>query len=159
MPTGIYEHKSRPPTERFWEKVDKTGDCWEWTAHKNKQGYGTFHTEGGYLAHRFSWFLHNGKIPEDLYVCHHCDNPGCVNPDHLFLGTYKDNMQDAVNKGRMADQRGEANGHSKLTKKQVLAIREEYKTGNITQKELAIKYNVSQVTIWMIVTRRTWRHI
>jgi len=87
---------------RFWSKVDKTGDCWLWTAAQNRHGYGdfyvsrTFHT----MAHRFSWALHYGPIPEGLFVCHRCDTPLCVRPDHLFVGTTQDNMADMMRKGR-----------------------------------------------------------
>lgn len=94
--------------ERFESKFDKGDGCWVWKAHKNKNGYGQFGVmlEGrnGYMvnryAHRVSWMLYRGEIPEGLCVCHSCDNPSCVNPDHLFLGTRKDNTQDMINKGR-----------------------------------------------------------
>ena len=91
--------------ERFWAKVDKRGDdeCWMWTSTCNWRGYGRFWI--GYdrfAAHRIAWGLHYGEPPPaDLDVCHHCDNPGCVNPHHLFLGTARDNMQDASRKGRL----------------------------------------------------------
>lgn len=84
--------------KRFWDKVDikEPDDCWEWQAGFNGR-YGSFNN--GY-AHRFSWELHNSKIPDGMYICHTCDNPKCVNPNHLFAGTQKDNMQDMVKKGR-----------------------------------------------------------
>lgn len=93
---------TRTLEERFWEKVDKTGDCWEWTGFKNRQGYGQFQvsTKNGQPAHRVSFELANGKIPDGMHVCHKCDNPPCVRPDHLFLGTPSDNMKDMVKKGR-----------------------------------------------------------
>ena len=150
--------------DRFWEKVDIRGrdDCWEWIAGKSSDGYGTFtlngKTEG---AHRVSWTIENVKIPKGLLVCHHCDNRACVNPEHLFVGTDKDNIQDALRKGRMKFPRksGEENGLSKLTEEQVLSIREEYKLGNITLGELARKHNVSHVAIWHVIKRKTWKHI
>lgn len=146
--------------DRFWEKVDKNGDCWNWTAHKDKDGYGQFwFKEKLWYAHRFSWTIHNGAIPEGLHVCHHCDNPSCMNPKHLFLGTDKDNMQDAAKKGRMADRKGEGNGRSKLTGEKVLSIQAEYKAGDISQAELAIKHNVCQRTIHKIVTKKSWKHV
>lgn len=89
--------------ERFWDKVTKTETCWTWSAKKDKNGYGRFSPSGETSqlpAHRFSWELHNGPIPEGLLVCHHCDNPECTNPSHLFLGTPQDNMTDKVLKGR-----------------------------------------------------------
>lgn len=91
----------KPPLVRFFEKVRKTETCWEWTACLNSKGYGTMAVLGRpVLAHRLSYEFHKGKIPEGLYVCHHCDNPKCVNPDHLFTGTNQDNQNDCVSKGR-----------------------------------------------------------
>ena len=89
--------------ERFWAKVVKSDGCWEWTAKHDKNGYGRFSPNGQYSqvpAHRFSWELHNGPVPEGMLVCHRCDNPECTNPNHLFLGTPQDNMDDKVRKGR-----------------------------------------------------------
>lgn len=95
--------------ERFWSKVEKGDGCWEWAACKNSTGYGRFrvngHTE---FAHRVSWTLAHGPIPDGLFVCHHCDNPSCVRSDHLFIGSHKDNLRDAVKKGRTAT--GDRNG-------------------------------------------------
>jgi hypothetical protein len=96
----------RPVTERFWKNVRKSDACWEWTANRSTAGYGHIKKggrQGEQLgAHRVSWELHNGPIPPGLFVCHHCDNPRCVRPDHLFLGTTTDNVRDAICKGRMA---------------------------------------------------------
>lgn len=90
------------PADRFWERVQKTDDCWLWTGSTDKDGYGWFWVDGKTAtAHRFSYALHNdGAIPDGLYVCHSCDNPPCVNPDHLWLGTNQDNMDDCARKGR-----------------------------------------------------------
>lgn len=90
--------------ERLWEKVDKAGDCWVWTAGRNPKGYGRIgrggRGEGVVLAHRAVWELANGPVPEGLFVLHRCDNPPCVRPNHLFLGTKADNNQDMASKGR-----------------------------------------------------------
>jgi len=89
----------------FWSLVNKAGSCWEWLGHKHSQGYGLyrFHSRQDTGAHRISWFLANGPIPDGLFVCHHCDNPPCVNPSHLFLGTARDNAIDASRKGRLGN--------------------------------------------------------
>lgn len=99
----VYKFNSRPLEERFWKKVKKSNisDCWIWSGFKNPHGYGGIEIKGGMaLAHRVAWELTYGKVPEELYVLHHCDNPTCVNPSHLFLGTQADNIRDMCLKGR-----------------------------------------------------------
>ena len=103
MPTGIYPRKYGPTEERFWSKVDTSGECWIWTACKNNSGYGQFSLKGRpQLAHRISWMFANGDIPPGLCVLHRCDTPACVRPDHLFLGNHADNMRDRNEKGRQS---------------------------------------------------------
>lgn len=164
---------ARPATARFWEKVDQAGDCWVWLAHKDHAGYGQF-TYGlkTIRSHRVAWILTHGEIPNGLFVCHKCDNPSCVRPDHLFLGTHSDNMRDSYRKGRkvLPDRtrfvkghqqasRGEASHLAKLTSDQVLEIRRTYEQGGVTQEALARKYGVERTTVRDIIHRRNWKHI
>jgi hypothetical protein len=150
----------RPDTlERFYAKIDKTEYCWNWTA-AICQGYGHFRIgKEIYSASRLSYEIHVGKIPEDIYVCHTCDNPKCVNPEHLFLGTPKDNMRDKIKKGRQG--RGPALGRHKrkLNEDQVREIRLKYTQGGESRRELALQYNVALPTVEMIINRRSWKHI
>ena len=103
--------------KRFWSKVKKTDGCWEWQGATNKKtGQAQYHYEGeNTQAYRVAWIFTYGNIPDGLYVCHHYDNPACVRPDHLFLGTALANSQDRDNKGRGIQPTGERNGVSKLT--------------------------------------------
>ena len=104
---GAVRKESIPAADRFWSKVEKGPSCWEWKAGKIPQGYGEFWYRGkGWRAPRAAWmFTHGKEPPREMHVCHTCDNPGCVRPDHLFLGTQKDNIQDCVSKGRQANAR------------------------------------------------------
>jgi len=143
--------------KRFWALVDVGGadECWEWVAGKNRGGYGQFVFGGRQQsAHRLAWQFTYGHIPEGLCVCHRCDNPGCVNPYHLFLGTPADNSLDAARKGRMT--RGEAISHSKLTEDEVLEIRRLLTASEKIQRDIAKDFRVSDATISMIKTGKIW---
>lgn len=143
--------------ERFWEKVDKKGEdeCWNWKAYIDKDGYGRFGIDSGIdYAHRVSYILAHGEIFEELCVLHHCDQPDCCNPKHLFLGTNVDNMKDRDNKGRCAV--GERSGQAKLTQEMVNDIRRKYCSGEKIP-DLANEYNVASETIRMIVRNEKWK--
>jgi hypothetical protein len=148
--------------ERFWDALRWTeSDCWEWTGRLSRRGYGLVYVDGAYTgAHRWAWTLLNGSIPTGLLVCHHCDNPPCCNPDHLFLGTNADNMaaMQAKGRGRLPRQvfRGEDNACARLTEQQVVAIRQLYRRGG--GRQLAREYNVSDELISLIVTGKVWAH-
>lgn len=165
---------------RFWSKVNKNSgvfgidgtfltECWIWTAGKYKNQYGIFTVDGKHIkAHRACWEIWYGIIPNDQYVLHKCDLRYCVRPDHLFLGTYQDNLQDMMAKGRGKGQLkpGEENLHAKLTKEQVLEIRNLYASTKsfplkyrIKQKQLAQKFNVTPQMISDIVGYKNWKHV
>jgi hypothetical protein len=143
--------------DRFWSKVEKTDGCWLWTAFKNPKGYGqlTYH-QRRYLAHRFAWKITFGPVPVGAEVLHHCDNPACVRPDHLFIGCHADNMHDMVQKERSA--RGERHSQSKLTENDVRQIRSEHAIG-ATYRSLAEKYGVKPNAIGSVVTFDHWKHV
>lgn len=136
-------------SERFWAKVDKSGDCWLWTAACNRNGYGFIRygtTHKVIEAHRVSYMLTYGDPPKGFDVCHKCDTPRCVNPNHLFLGTRRVNIQDSVRKGR----------HGKaLTPEIVQSIRADIAAG-IQQTHIAKQYGVGCATISKIATGKAW---
>lgn len=144
----------------FWDKVliKSPDECWNWQAGKTSDGYGKYGShKRNILAHRFSWELHFGKIPDGLNVCHSCDNPACCNPKHLFIGTQQDNVTDRENKGRGNRAKGEMHGMAKLSLSQVLEIRQRYATGTISQSKLGKEYGVTQPMIGFIVRRENWK--
>jgi hypothetical protein len=151
--------------ERFWEKVDggESNECWNWNAFVHPTGYGMMNIRKNgntrmVLAHRISWELHFGKIPDGLCVLHHCDNRKCVNPNHLFLGTYQDNAsdRDKKNRGKIPDNRGENHGHHKLTEKDVREIRILMLSGECTQKAVAKMYGIKRQQVSKIVLGLGW---
>jgi hypothetical protein len=150
--------------ETFWSRVDikSEDECWNWTWGKHKEGYGRFKYQNKeFQTHRFSYLISYGNLDPNLLVCHKCDNPSCVNPKHLFLGTFKDNAQDRSNKGRCGRKGaiGESSGVSKLTELQVLEIRTLYNEGFGGYKKLGKKFGVHHSNIESIVKKNTWRHI
>jgi hypothetical protein len=164
----VYERKSL--AERFWPKVQKSDGCWLWTGKGRQEfGYGVIGTDESGLsrnasrvlaAHRAAWKLTHGPIPKGMSVCHQCDNPRCVRPDHLFLGTQRDNIQDAARKGRMHRpvMRGEKNRNSRLTTADVIAIRSEREKGR-TQQSIADQFGITQAQVSAIVLRKQWREL
>lgn len=145
------------PVPRFWERVLKSDGCWEWTGIKHYKGYGEFTPLGHrkVKAHRYSYILHYGPISDEIQVLHKCDNPPCVRPDHLFLGTNLDNKIDSMQKGRHA--KHERNGSAKVTMDQVEEIRRTYSGGTVTQTSLARLYGLSTREMCAIVRFETWR--
>ena len=152
-------------TARFHEKVDARleNECWNWLGAKDSRGYG-FIKEDGHNgrqlhAHRVSYQIHYGVDPKDNYVCHKCDNPSCVNPYHLFLGTPKDNATDMIIKGRKFIPAGEKSYNAKLTDSKVIKIRALYKTGKFTLSNLGKMFSVTFGTISKIVNNQRWKHL
>ena len=148
-------------SERFWEKVDKNGEngCWNWIGGGNT--YGMFWLNGKYHgAHRISYIMTKGDIPDDCIVRHLCKkNMKCVNPEHLTIGTHTDNMRDKKRDDTAFHAKGELCGTSKITASIVKEIRDLYATGTLTQRQIGIRYNLCQQNIHHIVKRKTWTHI
>jgi hypothetical protein len=156
-----------PLETRVWSRVDKTSSpngCWLWTGTGTSHGYPTI-KEGGrktpmLMVSRLIWTWLHGPIPDGLFVCHNCpggDNPLCVNPDHLFLGTAADNSADMVRKGLSAQ--GDRNGNAELTRDQVVEIRRRAAAGGVTYGQLAREYGCSRFNISAIVRRISWKNV
>lgn len=171
----------------FWAKVDRSGECWVWLGARDARGYGRLRRRGRYVkAHRYVWTITNGEIPEGLFACHHCDNPPCVRPDHLFLGTQSDNARDMVAKGRSASgalsgsytrpdrrPRGERHGthtrpdriargerlpHTILSAEDIPVIRARLAAGERTGS-IGHDYGVTGAAIRDIRRGRNWKHV
>jgi hypothetical protein len=145
----------------FWMKVQKSDACWLWVGHRNTGGYGVICWNGKpWKAHRMAWILTNGKIPKGLNVLHRCDNPPCVNPAHLFLGTQADNVMDAFLKGRLHPYRrrtGEQHHMAKLTAEQVVQMRA--LRNSAPYHAIAKQFGVSTMTAYRAITGQSWREI
>lgn len=153
----------REKFEALIKKSDGADACWEWQGSRLPSGYGRFYPKWkvGLYAHRVAWEMANERaIPSGLHVLHRCDNPRCVRPGHLRIGTRSDNMQDMVAKGRAGDtaHRGERHPSAKLSLVQVDEIRAEWATGGVRQRELAERYGVTRSLIGQIVRRTVWRY-
>jgi hypothetical protein len=163
--------KPKPLEKRFWRRINKDGPtpahapdlgpCWVFLGAKVRYGYGAFVVQRDGVrehstAHRVSWVLAHGDIPDGMWVLHRCDNPPCVNPAHLFLGTRDDNMRDAMSKGRMA--RGSRAGRAKLTESDVRVMRALRGEG-WTQVRLAERFGICQSEVSNVLRGATWRHV
>lgn len=154
-------NRGRAAIDKFMERIKKVeSGCWIWTGGKDSDGYGLFNGKvGGVLyrrAHRFSVVYHKHVMPQKGdNVCHTCDTPACVNPDHLFIGTVKENQQDKWNKDRGYVHRGESHWSTKLTADDVRAIR----ASTEKQRDIAQKYGLTQTTVSDIKRRKSWAHI
>jgi hypothetical protein len=158
--------------QRFWSKVVKTSECWNWIASKRNKGYGAFVwcSDGEVVqgrAHRFSWEIHNGKVPDGMCVLHRCDNPACVRPDHLFIGTIADNNRDMRTKGRRVPPgthgpcnwaRGERHRAARLSEGDVHRIRRERASG-LSYSQIAARNGIYPAHACKICTGRLWRHL
>lgn len=167
-PECYYVHRRTAEriSKRFWPKVDMSGDCWLWTGPVDQDGYGMFFGEGFRRAHRCSYILAHGFIPEGLLVCHTCDTPACVRPDHLFVGTSAENNQDRSRKGRTAHGpqpyspnrlRGARNPNSRLTAEAAREIKQRLRGGGVSKAQLARDYGVSEGAIYAILNGRSWQ--
>jgi hypothetical protein len=142
-----------PLEQRFWYSIKKTDGCWEWQAGRYSNGYGLIYDGGRPLrTHRLAWELAHGPIPEGMYVCHHCDNPPCCRPDHLFLGTSADNAADAWTKGRRRK------GNAKMTEEQVRELRRRYDAGEGV-RALAKEFGIHHSVASRISTRQAWKDV
>lgn len=163
LPKAEYIRTHRPPptlAEVLKRGYEESEGCWEWQRYVRPAGYGQLGLPGTRRtidAHRASWIVHRGPIPDGLFVCHHCDNRRCVNPAHLFLGTNADNMADAVAKDRWPHRYGPAHHSTKLSTEAVEAIRRRHAAGG-SPKALAAEYGICHQYVWQLVARK-WRNV
>lgn len=147
-----------PVADRFWAAVQKSNGCWSWTGKRRQDGYGEMQVgKRTVKAHRLSFELANGAIPTGSEICHTCDNPRCVNPAHLFVGTHTENMRDMANKGRHRPSgvRGERHGAAKLSQREVTAIRLDARA----QVRIAADYGISQSLVSQIKRGKVWAEL
>lgn len=150
--------KTAAAVAEFWDRADKTGDCWLWQGSVIHSGYGRFTHHGkATSAHRFAFESTHGPIPDGLMVCHSCDNRRCVNPDHLFLGNAHTNTADMVIKGRNV--RGERCHTAKLTEDQVRTIRRRHALDGVSQAQLGREFGVRARLVGRVIRRECWKHV
>lgn len=169
MPSGHYPrvgiargpYRRTPISERYWRYVVVREGCWDWSGGRIGRGYGALQGEDRRVktAHRVSWEIHRGPIPDGMNVLHRCDNPPCSNPDHLFLGSQRENVIDMVQKGRHGVPRGIASPAARVTDDIVRDMRRRYSPGRVTFRHLAEEYGVSISCVQEIVHRRRWTHV
>jgi len=147
--------------QKLFDKIDSSrGECWEWTACKNKAGYGVVFFSGkSHLAHRVVFRAFRGLFDSSLCVLHSCDNPGCVNPDHLRLGSRKDNAVDREQRNPGTQPRGDKSGVATLSEKKVANIKRDLVSGKYKRIELAKMYHTTKYTIYDIEHGRAWGYI
>jgi DNA-binding MarR family transcriptional regulator len=151
---------SQDAIERFVSLTQRGPGCWEWLGSKDADGYGKMRigNRKAARAHRIAWTIAHSD-PGKMLVCHHCDNPGCVRPDHLFLGTALDNNRDRQSKGRPNNApRGELNTQAKLTAEQARQVVELYRTGKFRQRDLGEMFGVTQSAVQLLLSGKNWRH-
>ena len=152
--TPVLNHDRIAARLSLYSIPEPNSGCWLWTANYDKGGYGRIKYKGRDIgAHRASWIIYRGSIPPGAFVCHKCDVPECINPDHLYLGNHRENMQDKCTRNRQA--RGEGNGQSKLTSEQVLQIKSDPRIHRI----IAASYGIHRVTVSKIKRGKKWGHL
>lgn len=147
------------PPRRFWHFAGQTDLCWEWAGDRFNNGYGRIKVDGkAVLAHRYAYELAFGSIPAGVFVLHRCDNPACVRPSHLFLGSHTDNMRDMLSKGRGVFPKGSHHGNAKLSESDVTSMRQRH-AGGESCASLGQEFGIGRGTVHRIVTGRAWRHV